>query len=147
VTLLLAYGVARAVVVDLSMVEDVRVKVERAMGSDAYSIGILGLGAQLPDVTESAPLQRFRIRPCESLQDAHYIVFQPTYVQSEFGRTFGERLAAGVYGFRRVELETFTPPRWLYDVQPASTNLAWINMPTSLFERDPSRPCRNRAEE
>lgn len=142
VTLALSYGFARSVIVDLSMLRDDRYEIEQILAEGGPSFGLGRRSEMMPRVSATVPLARFRQHPCELLGEARFVVFQPMYSTGPVGSALRDRLESGAYGFRRIPIRRFEPPRWIYDADADSTNLATINLPTWLYRRDPALPCR-----
>lgn len=140
----LGYGVARSAAIDVSMLVDQRQRIERILDGGGRSVGLAGLGRQLPRVDDRAPVFRFKRQTCEQLTGVDYVVLQPAHLGEGLGERLRRGFESGDYGFRRVEVPRLDVPRWLVDVEAASTNLAWINLETWLYRRDPARPCRDR---
>lgn len=145
VALLLAYGISRAVAVDVSMFFDPRVAAERRVAGKGPAVVLVGAESQAPHGFDRVFMFRLRSRACPQLEDAQFVAFQPLVGRGPAAARVLSGLESGAYGFKRVTLPRFDPPRWLYDPQPETSNLAWIDEPLWLYERDPSRACREPA--
>jgi hypothetical protein len=142
----LGFGIARSLAVDALMLFDQRVRVERILEGGGRSVGLSGLVRQLPRVDDRAPVYRFKHHACERLVGVDHVVLQPGQLDTGLGAQLRDGFARGDFGFRRVDVPRFEVPRWLVDFESAATNLAWINMETWLFRRDPALPCRDRPD-
>ncbi len=145
VALLLAYGISRAVAVDISMLFDPRVAAEREVAGKGRAVALAGIESQASPNFDRVFMFRLKNRACPQLADARFVAFQPLVGRGPVAARVLSGLESGAFGFRRVTLPRFDPPRWLYDPQPETSNLAWIDEPLWLYERDPSRACREPA--
>lgn len=145
VALLLAYGISRSVAVDLSMLFDARNAAERWVAGKGQAVGLMGVKNQLPRGFDAFPMFRLKSRVCQQLQGARFVAFQPLVGRGPVAARVLSGLETGALGFRRVSLPRFEPPRWLYAPDLDTSNLAWIDDPLWLYERDPGRECREPA--